>query len=57
MAVRLVRREGNSISVTIPREEAQKVGIEQGSYVDISARDGQLVIRRVKVVVEDDRES
>jgi antitoxin MazE len=36
---------GNSLGLRIPRSFAEEVGVQAGSQVDISVRDGDLVVR------------
>jgi len=37
MAIRRLRRDGNSLVVTIPPEEADKAHLVEGSYVEVEA--------------------
>jgi antitoxin component of MazEF toxin-antitoxin module len=37
MAIRRLRRDGNSLVVTIPPEEAGKAHLVEGSYVEVEA--------------------
>jgi antitoxin MazE len=39
-----VARWGNSLGLRIPKDIAQKVGLHEGSRVEIEARDGSVVI-------------
>lgn len=43
-----VQRWGNSLGLRIPRSFAQEAGVEAGSQVDLSVRDGSLVVRAAK---------
>jgi len=40
-----VQKWGNSLAVRIPKSFAAEVGLAEGSAVDLSARDGRLVIQ------------
>ena len=42
----LVSRWGNSIGIRIPKEIATRVGLTNGSKVEIEVRDGQVIIGR-----------
>ena len=43
-----VRKWGNSLGLRIPKAFAQEVSVEEGSTVDISIAEGQLVVRAVR---------
>jgi antitoxin MazE len=43
-----VRRWGNSLGLRIPKPIAREVGIEEGSEVDLSVKDGDLVVRPLR---------
>jgi antitoxin component of MazEF toxin-antitoxin module len=43
-----VRRVGNSITVTIPKEIAMDLGIGPDMHLDVSIRDGALVMEPVQ---------
>ena len=43
-----IQKWGNSLGLRIPKSQAEEVGVEAGSTVDISARDGDLIIRAVQ---------
>jgi len=43
-----IQRWGNSLGLRIPRSFAEEAGVEAGSEVDLSVRDGDLVVRAVK---------
>lgn len=36
---------GNSLGLRIPKTLAREVGVEAGSYVDLTVRDGELCVR------------
>jgi AbrB family looped-hinge helix DNA binding protein len=36
LGVQRVRRTGNSFVVTIPKDQAEQLGISEGDYVDVS---------------------
>ncbi|MEI6668299.1 MAG: AbrB/MazE/SpoVT family DNA-binding domain-containing protein [Acidobacteriota bacterium] len=40
-----IQRWGNSLGLRIPRSFAEEAGVEAGSEVDLSLRDGDLVIK------------
>jgi antitoxin MazE len=40
-----IQRWGNSLGLRIPRSFAEEAGVEAGSPVDLSVRDGDLIIR------------
>ena len=40
-----IQRWGNSLGLRIPRSFAEEAGVEAGSQVDLSVRDGDLVVR------------
>ena len=39
-----VQKWGNSLGVRVPKVYADRIGLHEGAEVDISLRDGQLVI-------------
>ena len=43
-----VQKWGNSLGLRIPKSFAQEASVEEGSAVDLSVSDGQLVIRPVR---------
>jgi antitoxin MazE len=43
-----IQRWGNSLGLRIPRSFAEEAGVEAGSEVDLSVRDGYLVVRAAK---------
>jgi antitoxin MazE len=43
-----IQRWGNSLGLRIPRSFAEEAGVEAGSEVDLSVRDGDLVVRATK---------
>jgi len=43
-----IQRWGNSLGLRIPRSFAEEAGVEAGSKVDLSVRDGDLVVRAAK---------
>ena len=43
-----VRKWGNSLGLRIPKAFAEEVSVEEGSAVDLSVVDGQLVVRAVR---------
>ena len=43
-----VRKWGNSLGLRIPKAFAAEVSVEEGSTVDLSVADGQLVVRAVR---------
>jgi antitoxin MazE len=43
-----IQRWGNSLGLRIPRSFAEEAGVEAGSQVDLSVRDGNLVVRAAK---------
>jgi antitoxin MazE len=43
-----IQRWGNSLGLRIPRSFAEEAGVEAGSQVDLSVRDGDLVVRTTK---------
>jgi antitoxin component of MazEF toxin-antitoxin module len=45
MMVQRVRRQGNSLGLTIPKEEAERLNIQDGDLVAVS-------VNRVQVLVE-----
>jgi antitoxin MazE len=40
-----IQRWGNSLGLRIPRSFAKEAGVEAGSEVDLSLRDGDLVVK------------
>lgn len=40
-----IQRWGNSLGLRIPRSFAKETGVEAGSQVDLSVRDGNLIVR------------
>jgi antitoxin MazE len=40
-----IQRWGNSLGLRIPRSFAEEAGVEAGSQVDLSVRDGDLIVR------------
>lgn len=40
-----IQKWGNSLGLRIPRSFAQEVGVGAGSEVDLSVKDGDLVVR------------
>jgi antitoxin MazE len=40
-----IQRWGNSLGLRIPRALAADVGVEAGAEVDVSIRDGELVVK------------
>jgi antitoxin MazE len=45
-----VRRWGNSLGLRIPKSIAKEAGIEEDSEVDVSVRNGEIVVRGVRPV-------
>jgi len=43
-----ILRWGNSLGLRIPRSFAAEAGVEAGSQVDLSVREGDLVVRAAK---------
>jgi len=43
-----VQKWGNSLGLRIPKSFAEEVSVEEGSTVDLSVSDGQLVVRAVR---------
>lgn len=43
-----VQKWGNSLGLRIPKSFAEEASVEEGSTVDLSVSDGQLVIRAVR---------
>jgi len=43
-----IQRWGNSLGLRIPRSFAEEAGVKAGSQVDLSVRDGDLVVRASK---------
>lgn len=43
-----IRRWGNSLGLRIPKSFAEEAGVDAGSTVDISVRDGALVARPLR---------
>ena len=40
-----IQRWGNSLGLRIPRSFAEEAGVEAGSEVDLSLRDGDLIVK------------
>jgi len=45
-----IQRWGNSLGLRIPRALAEDAGVEAGAEVDLSIRDGELVVRPARRV-------
>jgi antitoxin MazE len=43
-----IQRWGNSLGLRIPRSFAEEAGVEAGSQVDLSVRDGDLIVRATR---------
>lgn len=43
-----IQRWGNSLGLRIPRSFAEEAGVGAGSQVDLSLRDGDLVVRATR---------
>ncbi len=43
-----VQKWGNSLGLRIPKSLAEEAGVEAGSTVDVSVRDGDLVVKPVR---------
>ena len=43
-----VQKWGNSLGLRIPKSFAEEAAVEEGSTVDLSVRNGQLVVRPVR---------
>ncbi len=43
-----IQRWGNSLGLRIPRSFAEEAGVEAGSEVDLSVREGDLIVRATK---------
>jgi antitoxin MazE len=43
-----IQKWGNSLGLRIPKSFAKEAGVEEGSAVDISIRDGNLVIKTIR---------
>ena len=43
-----IQRWGNSLGLRIPRSFANEAGVEAGSEVDLSVREGDLIVRATK---------
>ncbi len=43
-----IQRWGNSLGLRIPRSFAEEAGVGAGSQVDLSVRDGELVVRAAR---------
>ena len=39
-----VARWGNSLGVRVPKEVATRVGLKEGSYVEVTAEEGRIVL-------------
>ncbi|MFF2885540.1 AbrB/MazE/SpoVT family DNA-binding domain-containing protein [Paenibacillus sp. NPDC057967] len=48
-----VKKWGNSLGIRIPKSLALKVGIEEGSEVDLDVEDGHLVIKPKSVTLDE----
>ena len=42
-----IQKWGNSLALRIPKAVAEQVGLKQSSEVEVSVRDGQIVIKPV----------
>jgi antitoxin MazE len=43
-----IQKWGNSLGLRIPKSHAEEVGVEPGSTVDVSTRDGEIIVRPVR---------
>ncbi len=43
-----IQKWGNSLGLRIPRSFAEEAGVEAGSEVDLSVREGDLIVRATK---------
>ena len=43
-----IQRWGNSLGLRIPRSFAEEAGVEAGSEVDLSIKDGNLVVKSAR---------
>jgi len=43
-----ISRWGNSLGIRIPKDIAARVGLSEGAQVEIEAKDGQVVIHRLR---------
>ncbi|MGM1050549.1 MAG: AbrB/MazE/SpoVT family DNA-binding domain-containing protein [Bacillota bacterium] len=48
-----VQKWGNSLGIRIPKALAMKVGLEEGSEIDLDVEDGHLVIKPRTNTLED----
>ncbi|MFB5762001.1 AbrB/MazE/SpoVT family DNA-binding domain-containing protein [Paenibacillus medicaginis] len=48
-----VQKWGNSLGIRIPKSLALKVGLEEGSEVDLDVEDGHLVIKPKSATLDD----
>ncbi|MBB6635707.1 AbrB/MazE/SpoVT family DNA-binding domain-containing protein [Cohnella thailandensis] len=48
-----VQKWGNSLGIRIPKSLALKVGLEEGSEVDLDVEDGHLVIKPKKAKLDE----
>ncbi|WP_276507961.1 AbrB/MazE/SpoVT family DNA-binding domain-containing protein [Paenibacillus thermotolerans] len=48
-----VQKWGNSLGVRIPKSLALKVGLEEGSEIDLDVEDGHLVIKPKSISLEE----
>ncbi|GMX63991.1 MULTISPECIES: AbrB/MazE/SpoVT family DNA-binding domain-containing protein [Paenibacillus] len=48
-----VQKWGNSLGIRIPKSLALKVGLEEGSEVDLDVEDGHLVIKPKSTTLEE----
>ena len=44
-----IQKWGNSLGLRIPRSVAAEAQVEEGATVDLSAKDGQLLVRPLRV--------
>ena len=52
MALVKVRRDGNSVAVTIPAKEARKAHLEEGTYVNVEIDEASGVVRIEPVSIQ-----
>ncbi len=43
-----IQRWGNSLGLRIPRSFAEEAGVKAGSQIDLSVRDGDLIVRAAR---------
>ncbi|WP_274365609.1 AbrB/MazE/SpoVT family DNA-binding domain-containing protein [Paenibacillus thermotolerans] len=48
-----VQKWGNSLGIRIPKSLALKVGLEEGSEIDLDVEDGHLVIKPKSISLEE----